>query len=669
MTTKHFVIATAGHVDHGKSALVQALTGTDPDRLPEEKARGVTIDLGFAHTRLQSPDGSTAFQLGIVDVPGHEDFVRNMVAGVGSIDLALIVVAADDGWMPQTEEHLQILEYLGVPRAVVVLSKADLLSDDAVARTEQIRERLQGSRFAASIIVPVSVSNGSGLPELRRVLAATLAELPGQPDIGKPRLAVDRVFSLRGIGTVVTGSLTGGVLRRGQAVCVQPAGRVTRLRGIQNANQDVEFCYPGMRTALNLPDLQVSSRAEVVPEEKSIRRGDVVTIEGLGQASLTWNVLLGRSARPEAGTRVLRHGTRVRIHFGSTRAAARVLHMSERDLGPGESDLAQVRFEVPVFAFCGDRFVLRDWAEEETLAGGIVLEPSAQTREFRSPEQRRFLEQRASDPDSVLAYAGSQILRDKAVPRDGFLAQSRFSESAVEDAVTALICDGKVIGAASVLLDARWWKDLLGSVAASVDNFHREHPESLGFSIREIDSELERRLAASSAKSVVQALRGYLLAQLCAQGFRQRGGAIARIDFRPTLPPHLMLAGARVRQLLNMEPLEPPAVKEIAPDAASAQALRFFLDTGEAIEISPELVLSTRAYIQAVERIRATLQRRGPSTVSELKQALGTSRRIMVPLLEKLDREGMTFRVGDRRHLPASSGKKEANAEIVGRIS
>ena len=258
MDHRHFIVATAGHVDHGKSALVRALTGTDPDRLPEEKARGITIDLGFAHFSLPDPGRAGGmFQLGVVDVPGHEDFVKNMVAGVGSVDVALFVVAADDGWMPQTEEHLQILTYLGVTRAVVALTKIDL-ADDEAAVLQRVREPLRGTAFADAPAVPVSVRSGRGLEALREALAGVLAAAPPPRDAGKPRLPVDRVFSLRGIGTVVTGTLTGGTLRPDQPVVLQPSGRTAHVRTVQSHGRGVEAAVPGTRAALNLPDLAAS---------------------------------------------------------------------------------------------------------------------------------------------------------------------------------------------------------------------------------------------------------------------------------------------------------------------------------------------------------------------------------------------------------------------------
>src|SRR5438105_3887106 len=285
MKLKRFILATAGHVDHGKSALVHALTGTDPDRLPEEKLRGITIELGFAQLELRMPDA--LLSIGIVDVPGHEDFVRNMVAGVGSIDLALVVVAADDGWMPQTEEHLQILNYLGVSQAVVALTKIDLAANETAA-SAQLREMLADCPFAQAPIVPTSVVNGRGLDQLKEELARALGNTPAPRDFGKPRLPVDRVFTLRGIGTVVTGTLTGGTLRRGQPVVIQPSARTTRIRSLQNHNHDVEVSGPGTRTALNLPDVDDSP--------SGIQRGAVLTLPGLGSATETMDVVLEKSA-------------------------------------------------------------------------------------------------------------------------------------------------------------------------------------------------------------------------------------------------------------------------------------------------------------------------------------------------------------------------------------
>src|SRR5947208_13713181 len=304
MIVKHFILATAGHVDHGKSTLVKAMTGTNPDRLPEEKARGITIDLGFAHLELSAPPSSlnkrqsnasaartsdqpSNFSVGIVDVPGHEDFVRNMIAGIGSVDLALLVVAADDGWMPQTEEHLQILSYLGVQRIAVALTKCDLGNVETVAT--QTREELERTPFTSCQIVPTSVRTGEGIRDLNSALASELAQLRPPFDIGKPRLFVDRAFVLRGVGTVVTGTLSGGSIRRRQDVVVQPRNISARVRSIQNHGRDIEMAQPGMRTAMNLPDVSIG--------ENGIQRGDLITNEDLGSPNAIFDVMVERTSR------------------------------------------------------------------------------------------------------------------------------------------------------------------------------------------------------------------------------------------------------------------------------------------------------------------------------------------------------------------------------------
>ena len=367
VTTRHFIIATAGHVDHGKSALVKALTGTDPDRLPEERKRQITIDLGFAELNLTSPDGDR-IHAGVVDVPGHEDFVRNMIAGIGSIDLALFVVAADDGWMPQTEEHLQILSYLGVQRAVIAVTKSDLGRVDVV--TDQIRSELHGTAFANSPIVPTSVRTGTGVERLTAALATELSSAKAHRNISKPRLFIDRVFTLRGVGTIVTGTLTGGVLRRGQQIIIYPANLETRIRSIQSHGIELEVAQPGMRTAINLPDIPVDQ----------IKRGDVVTVPSLGEPDSTLVVLLEKSSRLDREDRVssdVLSKTAPSYMFTTEHRGLRPKLRCEKmaRLKPAKKELLNSNSRSPIFAFVGDRFVLRDSSEQHTIAGGLVLDP------------------------------------------------------------------------------------------------------------------------------------------------------------------------------------------------------------------------------------------------------------------------------------------------------
>ena len=649
MDTRHFIVATAGHVDHGKSALVRALTGTDPDRLPEEKARGITIDLGFARLDLPDPGqaGST-FQIGVVDVPGHEDFVKNMVAGVGSVDVALFVVAADDGWMPQTEEHLQILAYLGVTRAVVALTKIDL-ADDEAAVLRRVRERLHGSAFADAPVVPTSIVSGRGLDALRDALAGVLAATPAPRDAGKPRLPVDRVFSLRGIGTVVTGTLTGGTLRPEQPIVVQPSGRAAHVRTVQSHGQGVDAAVPGTRTALNLPDLAASGDA-------TIRRGEVVTLAAGGGPSLALDVLLTRAARgpdPAGGTlrpdSRLRDGTHVRVHHGSGHWTARLCLLDGKTLAPGGRAVAQLRCESPVYAFAGDRLIVRDGSGRHTLAGGLVLDPDGQARRFRRPAQRRFLQRRAdADPADADAFVTALLERDHVLPSTSLpLAKSPFSAADLARAAARLAGAGLAAPLADgALADPVWWQSTRGRAADLIDAAHAAHPERPGLALDALRGGLRQALPTSG---VFDALVAALTKP--GGGFVQAGAAIRRVSHRPMLPPKLQAAGERIRRALAAQPLEPPSIKELTPDDVSRQALRFLRDTGEAVEIGPDLVLAAESFQRARAAIGRFIRATGPATASDVRQMLGTTRRVLIPLLEHLDKTGLTRREGDRRAL------------------
>jgi selenocysteine-specific elongation factor len=645
-----FILATAGHVDHGKSALVKALTGIDPDRLPEEKARGITIDLGFAHLELDGPPpgpnagGGTLpairYQLGIVDVPGHEDFVKNMVAGVGSIDLALLIVAADDGWMPQTEEHLQILSYLGVGHAVVALTKIDLAAEREPAVVEAVRQQLQHSPFADAPIVPTSVLTGLGLEELKAALVATLATMSPASDVNKPRLPVDRVFSLHGIGTVVTGTLTGGVLRRNQGVVLQPSGTVTRVRSLQIHNRDADAAEPGTRTALNLPDVPLATASS-----PGLRRGEVVTVAELGSPTCVLDVWLEKSSRLRGdigAARPLKDGVRVRVHHGSNHAPGRVFLMEHEPLGPGARGLAQLRMDRPIFVLGGDHFILRDWPGQHTVAGGVVLDTNAVAGRLRGAQRRARLQARADHPDVATVWIQTELEAAPALRQSELLRQTRFSSRQVQPALASLAEQRQVRLLGEWALRLSWWEEQCAAAARLIQTEHQEHPERPGLAL----VELRRHLAANWPDANLFEL---LLTEL--RGFVPSGTTIRHEAHRPALPPPLQAAGTRLRAALDTKPFEPPARKELARDAVAQQALRFLLDTGEAAEISADLVMLAEHLASAREAIRRHLQQHGTATASDLRQLLGTNRRVIIPLLERLDRDGLTVRRGDARVL------------------
>jgi selenocysteine-specific elongation factor len=681
----HFILATAGHVDHGKSALVKALTGTDPDRLPEEKARGITIELGFAHFILDGPN-EQRFHIGIIDVPGHEDFVRNMIAGVGSVDLALLVVAADDGWMPQTEEHFQILSYLGVNRAVIALTKTDLGKIDNVVT--QIRAHLRDSAFANSPIISTSTRDNEGIDDLKHLIASELSVMEPPRDIEKPRLFVDRAFALRGIGTVVTGTLSGGTLSRGQSVIVQPQNCPGRIRSIQNHGQDVDLARPGMRTAINLPDTAISARGA------GIKRGDVVTIADLGPPGATLGVLLGRSQRlrlnqSAVAARPLKNGATVYVHHGTARVAARIAFLEKDALACGEEAIAQLRLESPTFAFLGDRFVVRDPSERFTIAGGIVLDPNGDRRNFCNSAQLALLAARATAVCDVAGpTSGEQLLQHKDdtsplsairrsratqpigsiggpsgakwvdlcvqselahrgfAQRETLLRKSNFSGDEIAAALLRLQDRKAIVLRGEIAADAEEWHDLFRRASALIDTVHQNHPEQRGLEL----AELRAQLGDQSAD-----LFGALISDLCANGFVRERSTIGRAAHRAQLPPQTRPAAEKIRTLLAEKPFDPPARKDLTQDRHLQLALRFLIEQGEVVEVSPEIVLLKDASEQMQSAITEFISTHGAATASELRQHLGTSRRVIIPFLEYLDRAGVTHRRNDRRTLRAKA--------------
>jgi selenocysteine-specific elongation factor len=625
VTTRHFTIATAGHVDHGKSALVKALTGTDPDRLPEEKKRQITIDLGFAAFNATASNGHR-IHAGIIDVPGHEDFVRNMIAGVGSIDLALFVVAADDGWMPQSEEHLQILNYLRVQRAVVALTKSDLGEIDAV--TDQIRERLSGTPFSNAPIVPTSVRTGTGIEKLVNTLVTQLAKTEPQRDIGKPRLFIDRVFMLRGIGTIVTGTLIGGSLRRGQQIVVYPSNLETRIRSIQSHGNELELAQPGMRTAINLPDLSVNQ----------IKRGDVVTIRNRAAPSSTLIVRMEKLARLNDNNNdahALKNGSSIYMHHGASRVGGRIRLRENGSLKAGEEKIARLKLASPIFAFIGDRFVVRDSSERHTIAGGTVVDPDGE-KESLAPGVAIH---------NIDALVSATLARHGFAPREDLLTKSPFTGDEISEALARLEQSGAIVMCRHIAVDREFWRELRAQAISLIDAGHQKFAERTGIDVGELRSAL-RVQPAEMLESLV--------ADLCNGDFIRKGSVIARTSHRPTLPLHVQAVEKRICEALNGQPFDPPSRKALESDAQARQVMRFLIENGEVTELALDVVLLRENFDRMKSRVAEFISTNGPSTVSQLRQALGSSRRVVVPLLERLDRDGVTRRAGDKRSLGRS---------------
>ena len=618
MTVAH-VVGTAGHVDHGKSALVRALTGIDPDRLAEERRRGMTIELGFAAWTL--PDGA---RVGIVDVPGHHRLVRTMIAGAQGVDLVLLVVAADEGVMPQTREHLDICELLDIRSAVVALSKADLVDAETLALArEDIDDTLASTPFAGAPVVPVSAVDGRGLQELAEVVGAALASASPAPDRGRPRLFVDRAFALPGFGPIVTGTLEGGSLHAGDEVVVLPEGRRARVRGLQRHGEDLAGAAPGGRTAVNLAGVDL----------RDLRRGQAVVRPGGVPAVRRLDVRLRSLPGAPPG---LRHGAAVGVHLGTTEVAARLWLLDQDRLERGSQGWAQLRLATPVPAVPGDRLVIRSPGRSATLGGGLVVATDARTHRRRDPVVAAAMERRAT----LLADALVQEeLRASRLGMDvaGLSRATGCSAAEVEAALGQL--GSKVVRAGRRHLAREAWDGLAARSTALLEGFHAAEPLRRGMPPQEWRSRL--RLPAELSADVLHRLAA--------------GGVVRVEDGAVRLPGHASrgdaAAAGRALELLRAAGLDPPGPARLAAEGLTPPLLRHLVESGAVIRLSADVLLAAEVFEGARQVVVDLLAERGAATVAEIRDTLGATRRVVVPLLEVLDARRVTRRDGDLRRL------------------
>ena len=636
----HCILGTAGHIDHGKSSLIQALTGINPDRLPEEKKRGVTIELGFAHLTLT--DGSKDHEIGIIDVPGHADFVNNMVAGVGSLDIALFIVAADDGWMPQSEEHLHILNYLGVENVIIVLTKADL-AEDIEFTEELIRDELIGTSIEEAKIIPVSSITGDGIETLKAEILERIKQLNQSPKNLIPRIAVDRTFSPTGVGTVITGTLTGGSLNKGETICCMPENITSNIRGIQNHSSQLETATHGMRTALNVPDLTLNERGK-----PGVQRGSVITLADALTETKTIDISLSRqdrSIRGQSATeRILKHTETIILHHGTSRTRARVILHSQNQLAPGETCFAQLRLESPITACIGDRFVIRDGAQQGTLGGGIILDAFAEPRQFRSGTRLTFLTQRAEEPDNLRKLILTELQKSPILNTANPINNSPFTLKHTDQQIAKLVKEKKVTNRGEHIIEPEGWKTATSTAASLINSYHQKLPDTPTMPIEEWRNELIIR-------GIHPSLLEHIEKHLTINGFNKIKDGIASADHSLELPDHLVSIANKVLTTLKASGIVPPPRVELAPDPDTQQALTFLIRSGKVIELDPKALLETTQYESAKQAVITFLTKVTKATASEIRQEIGTTRKVLMPLLEKLDADGVTLRTEDYRTL------------------
>jgi len=614
-----FVLGTAGHIDHGKSVLIHALTGIDPDRLREEKERGMTIDLGFAWMKL--PSGR---EVGIVDVPGHERFVKNMLAGVGGIDLAMLIVAANEGVMPQTREHLAILDLLGVQHGVVVITKKDLVDEELLSLVRmEVEELVSGSSLSTAPTVAVSALNGEGLSDLLSIIDELLEKTRERQDIDRPRLSIDRVFTITGAGTVVTGTLIDGILSVGQEVDIVPSGLRARVRSLQTHKAKVATAQPGSRVAVNLAGLNTSQ----------LQRGDVVTRPGwLVPASLL-TVRLGLVAYLQ---RPVRHGTTVSFHTGAAETMAKVRLLEGEELSPGKATWAQLTLVKPVAVVAHDRFIIR--SPMETLGGGEVVDAHAKRlRRFR-PEVIQNLEGRmggTAGDDIMALLENKQPLELKTL-----IDEVSLPSDEVRGTIASLIQQGKVVrlgeGKSHLLVTAAGWKRLVGKATAILQDYHQRFPARVGMPKVELSS----RLALGNQAPVA-------MQRLLVEGILVEDGAAVRLQaHRVQLTTAQQATVDTFLSALEQNPYTPPS--ELIPEP---DLLNLLVGKGKVVKVSESIVFSASAYQHMVERITSHLKANGTVTLGQVRDMFHTSRKYAQAFLERLDGEKVTRRVGDERVL------------------
>jgi selenocysteine-specific elongation factor len=621
-------IGTAGHIDHGKSTLVEALTGIDPDRLVEEKARGMTIDLGFAWLTL--PSGR---EVSIVDVPGHENFIKNMLAGVGGIDAALLVIAADEGIMPQTREHLAILDLLRVPCGVVALTKADLVDNEWLAMvSEEVAEFLRPTTLAGSQIISVSALTRQGVPELLTALDAVLSSSQARQNIARPRLPIDRVFSLTGFGTIVTGTLLDGGFKPGQDVEILPQQLKSRIRGLQTHKHQVETTQPGSRVALNLANV---ARGEM-------QRGNVVALPGQLRSTFLLDArvhLLSDASRP------LPHNAQVDFYSGSQEISARIRLLDCNELQPGQSAWAQLRLSRPAVVARRDRFVLRIPSPSSTIGGGEIIDI---TPRYHRRHQQAVLQQlqrlTQSQPEELILATLDRRLPGKTkrgAELTEIARECNLSTDVTLATLESLLLAGSVHQLANLWFAQHSWEALIEEAVALVREQHQLYPLRSGL-VRE---EWRVRLQLPSK------LASEVFAFLQAQGQLEEGersSLIRQPGFVPHFTPEQQRQVDTLLARFRAQPYAGPTRPEVE-QLLGPEVLNALIEQGQLVKLGDGILLTRESYHEAIQQLVAYLKQHGKMTVAEARDVLDTTRKYIVPLLEHMDVSRITVRRGDER--------------------
>ncbi|MFZ5570925.1 MAG: selenocysteine-specific translation elongation factor [Thermodesulfobacteriota bacterium] len=632
---KQIILGTAGHIDHGKTSLIKALTGTDTDRLKEEKERGITIELGFA--ALDLPSGQ---HLGIVDVPGHEKFVKNMVAGATGIDLVAMVIAADEGVMPQTREHMEICSLLDIRYGLVVLTKVDMVDEEMLElATEDVRDFVRGTFLEGAPIVNVSSITGQGLPELLTALDQLSARIPDQEVSTLFRLPVDRVFSMKGFGTVITGSLISGRIAVGETIMVYPSRITSKVRGIQVHNQSVETAFSGMRTAINFQGLEKTAvnRGDVLARPDTLKPGYMIDLQ---------LQFLSSNEKP------MKNRTRVRFHTGTSEIMGNIILLDREELAPGETAIVQIRLDTPVSLVKQDRFVIRSYSPVRTIGGGQVLNPIPVKYKRFKPEIIAGLEKLIDGPAEALIEFHAGQARFAGVSFTDLILMTNLPEKQLQTAISGLLSRKHLIQIDKenrVFLHGDAFGELQTACIGILEQYHKKNPLKGGMPREELRSKLPEKPDAK--------LINLVMGQLVKSGrIVQAEDSVRLADHAVSLAVDQAEVSRKIVAIYKSAELSPPYFTELSKtleiDAATAKAVLLLLvEQREIVKVKEDLYFHRLAIESLKTRLVDFLKAKGELSTPQFKEMTEVSRKYLIPLLEFFDSQNVTIRVGDLRKL------------------
>jgi len=632
---KQIILGTAGHIDHGKTSLIKAITGTDTDRLKEEKERGITIELGFAS--LDLPGGQ---HLGIVDVPGHEKFVKNMVAGATGIDIVAMVIAADEGVMPQTREHMEICSLLGVRHGLIVMTKTDLVEEEWLELAlEDIREFSQGTFLEDAPILPVSSATGEGLPELISALDEIAGNIPQRPPSTLFRLPIDRVFTMKGFGTVITGSIVSGKINVGETIMVYPTGITSKVRGIQVHNQSAESAEAGMRTAINFQGL----------DKTAVQRGEVLSTPGALVASYMVDVSFHYLA---SNKKPLKNRTLIRFHTGTSEKMGYLILLDQEELAPGQTIVAQLRLDSAVAIVKDDRFVVRSYSPVRTIGGGQVINPIPQKHKRLRQDVVEGLQQLTDDDPEVIISQHIQQAGYGGVSFSHLKIMTNLADKQLDTVLQHLLSTKTITQTDKdnrIFLHQTTFDKLIQNCGDYLSNYHSDNPLKAGMS----KEELKSKFPQLSDPKVFNLILNQMI----------KGGQITQEENTVRLSDHRVSLGAdqadirqKMLDIYQKGGLQPPYFREVpgmlgADPNHTKEVLMLLVEEGHIVKTKDDLYFHVTAITELKSRLVDFLKANGEITTPRFKEMTGASRKYVIPLIEYFDACKVTLRVGDSRKL------------------